>query len=173
MCNFPSWIEQDDSTVLFLTDSDVESHGLAWSDAVGHSGGVRKAYPGAGGVDKEGFPCPPVIAEAIMGGRMQKMMAASSEGYASIHVQTDGQLHRVDGPAITYADGREWYLHGKLHRVDGPAVTYADGCEHWYLNGKLHRVDGPAVTYADGREEWWLHGERHPAPEPGEKGKVV
>jgi len=73
----------------------------------------------------------------------------------------NGKLHRVDGPAIIYADGGEaWHLNGKLHLVDGPAVTYANGEEAWYLNGELHRVDGPAVTYADGEEAWWQNGKK-------------
>ena len=29
----------------------------------------------------------------------------------------------------------KWYLNDKLHRVDGPAVEYADGVKKWYLNG--------------------------------------
>jgi hypothetical protein len=47
---------------------------------------------------------------------------------------------------------------GQLHREDGPAVEYADGTRHWYLNGKLHREDGPAVEWADGRRQWYLNG---------------
>ena len=31
----------------------------------------------------------------------------------------------------------EWYLNGELHRVDGPAVENADGTKFWFLNGKL------------------------------------
>ena len=38
---------------------------------------------------------------------------------------------------------------GELHREDGPAVIYADGKKVWYINGKLHREDGPALIYAD------------------------
>ena len=47
---------------------------------------------------------------------------------------------------------------GKLHREDGPAVEYIDGDKKWYLNGKLHREDGPAVEDTDGNKEWWLNG---------------
>ena len=44
-------------------------------------------------------------------------------------------LHREDGPAVEFADGRkEWYLHGNLHREDGPAIEYADGSKFWFLN---------------------------------------
>ena len=70
----------------------------------------------------------------------------------------NGKHHRVDGPAIEYANGtKSWFLHGKRHRVDGPAGEYADGDKVWYLNGKLHRVDGPAVEYTNGSKEWWLN----------------
>ena len=57
-----------------------------------------------------------------------------------------------------YDDQTEWYLNGRLHRVDGPAVEYANGDKLWHLNGKRHRVDGPAVEYANGNEGWYLNG---------------
>ena len=69
----------------------------------------------------------------------------------------NGKLHRVDGPAIEYADGsKRWFLDGKLHRVDGPAIEDADGSKEWYQYGKLHRVDGPAVEWSDGSKYWCL-----------------
>ena len=37
----------------------------------------------------------------------------------------------------TYPNGaKEWYLNGKLHREDGPAIEWGDGKRWWYLNGK-------------------------------------
>ena len=48
---------------------------------------------------------------------------------------------------------------GEIHREDGPAIERTDGTKSWYLNGKLHRVDGPAIEYADGTKEWYLNGE--------------
>jgi hypothetical protein len=56
-----------------------------------------------------------------------------------------------------YGD-KYWYLNDKLHRVDGPAIEYANGSKFWYLNGKRHRVDGPAVEWADGSKSWYLDG---------------
>ncbi len=48
----------------------------------------------------------------------------------------NGDRHRVDGPAIIYPDGTQfWYINGKLHREDGPAVIYPNGIQHWYING--------------------------------------
>jgi hypothetical protein len=51
-----------------------------------------------------------------------------------------------------------WCLNGELHREDGPAVTYSDGTKYWYRNGKFHREDGPAIIYTDGTEWWYLNG---------------
>lgn len=42
-----------------------------------------------------------------------------------------------------------YYINGLPHRVDGPAITYVDGRQEYYLNGKLHRLDGPAIIIKD------------------------
>jgi len=47
---------------------------------------------------------------------------------------------------------------GKLHREDGPAVIYPDGRKDWYLNDKLHRDNGPAIENLDGRCSYYLKG---------------
>ena len=71
----------------------------------------------------------------------------------------NGQRHRVDGPAIEYADGsKAWFLNGQRHRIDGPAIEFANGTKCWYLNGQLHRVDGPAIKDADGYKCWYFNG---------------
>ena len=44
-----------------------------------------------------------------------------------------------------------------LHRMDGPAIEYANGCKGWYQNGKLHRMDGPALEWSDG-DAWYING---------------
>jgi hypothetical protein len=56
---------------------------------------------------------------------------------------------------------KRWRLHGKFHRVDGPAIEYADGFKSWWLNGRHHRVDGPAIEYAGGNSSWYLNGRRY------------
>jgi hypothetical protein len=72
---------------------------------------------------------------------------------------SEGDLHRADGPAIEYTDGgREWWVNGMLHRADGPAREYADGTRSWWKNGQLHRKDGPAIVWDDGDREWYLDG---------------
>ena len=71
------------------------------------------------------------------------------------------KLHRVDGPAIEFADGtKDWWLNGYRHREDGPSLEDADGTKAWYLNDKLHREDGPAIEDADGTKEWYLNGKQ-------------
>ena len=49
------------------------------------------------------------------------------------------QLHRLNGPAIEWADGKRkaWYVNGQLHRLDGPAVDFGDDYKAWYVKGKL------------------------------------
>lgn len=79
--------------------------------------------------------------------------------FGNKHWFLNGELHRVDGPAVEWADGsRKWYLDGELHREDGPAIEWANGSKLWYLNDKFHRVDGPAVENAGGSQEWWVNG---------------
>ncbi len=67
-----------------------------------------------------------------------------------------GELHNLDGPAISYDCFESWWINGKRHRKDGPA--YINGnIKVWWINGKRHREDGPA--FINGRkEEWWLNG---------------
>jgi hypothetical protein len=72
-------------------------------------------------------------------------------------------LHRIDGPAIEYADGyKAWWVDGKLHRLDGPAVELNSGSKEWWVDGKIHRLDGPAIEYVggyvDGYKSWYING---------------
>ena len=88
----------------------------------------------------------------------------------------EGQLHRLDGPAIEYANGsKEWYKEGQFHRLDGPALEYANGSKYWFLNDKRHRLDGPAVELADGDKCWYQNDKLHrtdgPAVEYADGGK--
>ena len=53
-----------------------------------------------------------------------------------------GQLHKTNGPALIWSDGRkEWWINGKRHREDGPAVEWDDGIKSWYLNGIEYTED--------------------------------
>ena len=72
------------------------------------------------------------------------------------------ELHRKNGPAIIYVDGREvWYRHGKRHRENGPAYTNPDGTRIWFENDLCHRLDGPAYISNAGRKEWHKEGTIH------------
>ena len=157
MCDFPSWIEVKGQAV-FSTD-DILPPNANPADYVGHEG-IRKLFPGTEGVDREGYPCHPEVAKAIMAGKMRKLM--ESAGHKSVSVNANGNLHRLDGPAYERSDGtKAWYLNGKLHHLDGPAYERANGSKEWYLNGKRHRVDGPAYEWADGSKAWYLNGKPH------------
>ena len=53
-----------------------------------------------------------------------------------VHVPTE-ECHRLDGPAVVFADGSEmWFKDGLIHRVDGPAMIDIDGAIMYYLYGK-------------------------------------
>ena len=74
----------------------------------------------------------------------------------------DGKLHRLDGPAIIYANGdQEWYVEGKRHRLDGPALIRANRDQVWWVEGKRHRLDGPAIARANEYQAWYFEGKRH------------
>jgi hypothetical protein len=61
-------------------------------------------------------------------------------------------------PVIDKHGNKLWYnSDGKLHREDGPAVEYPTGYKEWIFNGMLHCEDGPAVEWSDGSKEWWLN----------------
>src|ERR1035437_9596517 len=69
---------------------------------------------------------------------------------------SSGQLHREDGPALEWPNGRrEWWLNGQRHRKDGPALEGADGRHEWWLNGQRHREDGPACETAFNWRAWY------------------
>ena len=54
--------------------------------------------------------------------------------------------------------GLSWYLNGELHRIEGPAIIWAGGWYEWHKNGKHHRTDGPAIKIANGEIAWALDG---------------
>ena len=72
----------------------------------------------------------------------------------------DALIDALSGYVTTDANGTVVYCNskGEPHRLDGPAIIFADGEEHWYQNGKRHRIDGPAITFASGVCFWYLDG---------------
>ena len=63
------------------------------------------------------------------------------------------KFYYKDGTTSSKYDGSKG-----LHRIDGPAVEYADGVKCWYIDDKSHRTDGPACEWADGDKEWCVDG---------------
>ncbi len=61
--------------------------------------------------------------------------------------------HTVDRIGI-----HRWKRGKTAHRLDGPAVIYPNGDEYWYKDGLWHRDDGPAIVYANGKVRWFLEG---------------
>ncbi|MGY6496641.1 MAG: hypothetical protein ACXIUP_00270 [Microcella sp.] len=60
---------------------------------------------------------------------------------------------------------RLYRLGGLLHRLDGPAASWADGTRLHYAHGRLHRAGGePAVYGGKGAPEWWVDGVRQDTP---------
>ena len=67
--------------------------------------------------------------------------------------------------------GHKWWRWGdRLHRIDGPAIEYADGTKEWWVNDLRHRIDGPAAEHADGGRDWWVFGELHREDGPAVQG---
>lgn len=40
-----------------------------------------------------------------------------------------------DGLHVDDDGNKYWFLDDKFHRVDGPAIEYADGGKHWFIEG--------------------------------------
>jgi hypothetical protein len=74
-----------------------------------------------------------------------------------VWTNSEGQRHRLDGPAVLYPNGCEyWYQFGHLHRDDGPAVIIPNRKVFWYQYGQRHREDGPAVIYNNRYSEYYI-----------------
>ena len=78
------------------------------------------------------------------------------------YLNCNDELHRVNGPALIYANGTKyWFQNGKMHRLGGPAVTHVNGTRLWYQNNECHRLDGPAAIYPNGDRSWFINGIRY------------
>ncbi len=86
----------------------------------------------------------------------------TNDAGSRFYLNSAGELHRTDGPAVEHADGsKEWWQNDQRRRTDGPAIVYDNGTKFWYQNGKLHREDGPAMVYTNGVWSWYLNGVRY------------
>ena len=67
----------------------------------------------------------------------------------------------MTNPIIDEYGTKYWHnSQGEVHREDGPAIEYPDGSKKWYKNGLLHREDGPAIEWINGGQEWYINGKR-------------
>jgi hypothetical protein len=58
------------------------------------------------------------------------------------YYDSDGLLHREDGPAVQYADGGAmWLIHGQCNRLDGPAIENASGYKAWFYYDRRIRCN--------------------------------
>lgn len=74
-------------------------------------------------------------------------------------VNSQKQLHRIDGPACEFTTGNKfWYIENILHRSDGPAREFVSGVKEWWVDGRLHRLDNPAIEWDDGSKWWYVDG---------------
>jgi len=103
MCQFPSWTEMSDGTILFLTDDDIANLSeKSVQDCCGHSA-LHEIYLKNGGTDREGWPCPPMIAKAIRAGKMRRM--AKAGGITAVEVNTKGFPALLSVGGYLYLDG--------------------------------------------------------------------
>lgn len=60
-----------------------------------------------------------------------------------------------DRSHVKYYKDKDMTIH---HRIDGPAIIYADGGSMWMANNKYHRIDGPAMEWPNGDTDWYVDG---------------
>ncbi len=51
------------------------------------------------------------------------------------------QYHREDGPAAIIYGDKAWYINDILHRIDGPAIEYANGSKFYWIMGKEYSYE--------------------------------
>ena len=63
-------------------------------------------------------------------------------------VESDGwpnfsfQVKRLNSMGSIY-----WFVNGELHRLDGPAIEYANGTKAWWVNGNMvNKSDYPEMV---------------------------
>jgi len=67
----------------------------------------------------------------------------------------------MSNPEIAKNGTKQWFnSQGQLHREDGPAVIWPNGGKFWFKNGLSHREDGPADEYGNGKKHWYIEGKR-------------
>ncbi len=66
---------------------------------------------------------------------------------------------------VYYDDGSREVITGvssvstkNIHREDGPALSWSNGTKTWLQHGMHHRMDGPAVITSTGEQRWAIWG---------------
>lgn len=84
-----------------------------------------------------------------------------------VYRNTEGQLHRLDGPALVDmqcgSHRQLWYENGIRRKavIDTPPGNLTKpGTTTWLYdeNGLLHNDEGPAITWSDGTQSFFVHG---------------
>lgn len=192
MCDFGShYFNTRTGEIRFLVDADVvrimdENEGrYEFLDLCGHRG-IELRYPEvefshSNWTEKERFPVPLVMVNAVREGRMRRMLDAY--GIVEVHLDDNGELHNDDGPAIVekaWGNGlaMKYRAHGKPYRKSGPTdVEYFENgelrCELYYDEDELlHNENGPArMEKEEGEEgyytfEYYIRGQRSRAGAP-------
>lgn len=69
------------------------------------------------------------------------------DSYGNISYKNErGDFHRLNGPALEHIDVTIWMVNGGIHRDDGPAVIFKDGREIWYRRGAPYQPDSSAMS---------------------------
>jgi len=68
------------------------------------------------------------------------------EDDGSIHYYLGDLHHNPEGPAVIAYDGlyKEYWYKGMSHRIEEPAIQYADGDYEYFEQGRRHNLQGPA-----------------------------
>jgi len=88
-----------------------------------------------------------------------ELLGSTEEGFSDKKFEQWRAKHVREDRGVVNSAGDVVYRDGKnqLHRLDGPAVEWADGKRKaWFVNGKRHRLDGPAIDFGDDYKAWWI-----------------
>jgi len=77
------------------------------------------------------------------------------------------KVQKITGEGYEFLGGyknKAFYLNGLLHRVDGPAIEWADGSQFWYLHGILLTKEAHKKMM---NKQWYLNGKEVTVEEAG------
>jgi hypothetical protein len=66
---------------------------------------------------------------------MENYTRKEADGYLTVFYNSKNQVHRIDGPARIWHNGRvEYWVYDKRHNIDGPAIVCpVGGLQYWIL----------------------------------------